>query len=84
VPAVVIEVVALATPAVFPFIARVRKQKPGLYSSWFGFRVLQTYKQGNDTYTFRYKLSPTNTSGLLYVTKNVEETSHFPEVPGSN
>jgi len=46
--------------------------------------ISKTYQNSNSNYVFSYKLSDTDTSNLLYVTKNaVEQTGSYPAVAGA-
>jgi len=46
--------------------------------------ISKTYQNNKDNYVFSYKLSDTDTSNLLYVTKNaVEQTGSYPAVAGA-
>ncbi|MDR0373155.1 MAG: hypothetical protein LBI79_06320 [Nitrososphaerota archaeon] len=45
--------------------------------------ISQTYQHNNDTFVFSYKLSSADSSNLLYVTQNVEQSRSFPAVAGA-
>ncbi|MCL2475981.1 hypothetical protein [Candidatus Bathycorpusculum sp.] len=46
--------------------------------------ISKTYQHNSDNFVFSYKLSDTDTSNLLYVTKNaVEQTGSYPAVAGA-
>jgi hypothetical protein len=46
--------------------------------------ISKTYQHNNDKFVFSYKLSDTDNSNLLYVTRNaVEQTGSYPAVAGA-
>ena len=45
--------------------------------------VSLVYKNGNDSFTFSYRLSSADVSGLFYVSKNIVQTRSFPAVAGA-
>ncbi|MDR0470545.1 MAG: hypothetical protein LBH79_02310 [Nitrososphaerota archaeon] len=46
--------------------------------------ISKTYQHNNDNFVFSYKLSDTDTSNLLYVTKNaVAQSGSYPAVAGA-
>jgi hypothetical protein len=45
--------------------------------------ISQTYTHGSNTYTFSYRLTASDNSGLFYVARNVEQSRSYPAVPGA-
>ena len=43
----------------------------------------QTYRLGSDSYSFSYKLSPSDSSGLFYASQNAAQTRSYPAVAGA-